>query len=55
MMVELRGSGVKWSEGKQDTMHTVSDTEVVAFSNTLNQIMKENDNWKDSPIDSQDK
>jgi len=48
MMVNLRGSGVKFDNvGTQDTKHTVSDEEVVAFSNTLNQIMKENEYWKE--------
>jgi len=47
MMVGLRGSGVKFDNvGKQDVRHVISDEEVVAFSNTLNQIMKDNEYWK---------
>lgn len=61
MMVALRGKGVKFDGATQDTQHRVSDEEVVAFSNTLNQIMKENDYWKEgnehgnTQIDSTDK
>jgi len=46
MMVGLRGSGVKFDVVTQDTKHHISDEEVVAFSNCLNQIMKENTYWK---------
>jgi hypothetical protein len=46
MMVTLRGSGVKFAEETNSTKHSVSDEEVVAFSNTLNQIMKDNEYWK---------
>lgn len=53
MMVILKGQGVKIDNtGTQNTLHTISETECVAFSNTLNQIMKDNEIWKDSPIDS---
>ena len=55
MMVTLRGSGVNFIPETQNTKHTVSDTEVVAFSSTLNQIMSENERWKDHPIDTKDK
>ena len=55
MMVALRGKGVVFNQETQNTKHTISDVEVVAFSNTLNQIMGENAYWKDHPIDAQDK
>lgn len=46
MMVNLKGKGVEFDKETQDTKHKISDEEVVAFSNTLNQIMKENVYWK---------
>jgi len=39
MMVALRGKGVVFDVESQDTKHSISDSEVVTFSLTLNQIM----------------
>lgn len=55
MMVALRGRGVEFNKETNNSKHLISDEEVVAFSNTLNQIMSENERWKDQPINSQDK
>lgn len=55
MMVALRGKGVEFNKETSDSKHHISDEEVIAFSNTLNQIMKDNETWKDCPINAQDK
>lgn len=55
MMVSLRGKGIEFNVERHGALHTISDDEVVAFSNTLNNIMAEHERWKDNKIDASDK